>query len=269
MRVLPVVAILLLAGCVSPGGDGQKDAPVADGGAGGAADATLLPWTLLDCTFFVMEVPVDGDRLRERLPEGFELDDSGGLVPVLPGAYLGIEAFECARGAGLDGEIVEPIAWASFFTNVVPPERLAREDVNFHFVMWDTLVPDAPRRERLAAHGLPVRDGTVTFERTAPVPQTRVAFTLDGVGAFIMEGVEARPGEPFGGTFIQFMEAEDGRLASWNTSYQAESVVSGRALLTMEPGSWPAQVLGAERAAGTFITGRWSFPDGTTTFPAS
>lgn len=247
-----LVVLVLAAGCV---------APPADPPAGTPAAALELPWELIECRYFIADVPVEAAGLEARLPEGFALDhDPSPLAPATGGApYLGIEAFTCADGS----------LWASTFTSVVPPEELTVPD-HLLFVMWETLVDNATRRDELAARGLPVRDGTVTFfDDPTPAPTTEVRFEIEGVGAIVMLGLHARPGSPFGGDFVEYMEAEDGTLAAWSTHYEADTVAAGQAVVDLPAGSWLADVAGGTRAHGTMITGTWSFTGGSVRVPAA
>jgi len=172
--------------------------------------------------------------------------------------YLGIEAFTCPDGG----------VWASTYTSVVPPDELVVED-HLLFVMWDTLVDDAVRREALAQRGLPVFAGSVEIRQlAAPAPSTEALFRLEGVGAFTMRALDVRPGSPFEGDFIEWMEAEDGTLAAWRTHYAAATMSSGPVVVEVPAGSWMAEVLGGTRAEGSAISGTWSFTNGSIRVPA-
>ena len=264
MRLAPLLVLaLLLPGCVAPADAGGP--PAAEGDASGAR---VLPWGLADCTYVVADVPVRADALRPFLPEGFEPQTVGGgpLAMVQGEAYLGIEAIRCAHGVGLDGDVAD-LHYGSIFTGVVPPADLAVPDVDVQFVKWDVLVPDAPRRDLLRAAGLPARAGSVTHDLGRVTADVRATLTLEGVGAFAIEGAAPREGGPFEGTFVEFMPSDQGGLARWRATYAATSARSGLATVTLEPGSWVAQVVGGERATAPFIVGRWSFPEGNVTLP--
>lgn len=259
MRV-PLLALLVLAaGCVAP----LEGAPGEDAGIGGPAATTSLPWELRECRYFIADVSVPAERLQPLLPEGFTVAAAPGpLAPVTGGGpYLGIEAFSCASGTGLANETVAPIAWASFYTPVEGPAELMPAD-HLVFVMWDTLVPDAARRDLLAARGLPVRAGEVAFE-DGPGGVTTLTFSLDGLGAFTLRGGPTTAGSPFAGDFVEYMEGDDGALAAWRTHYEAETLASGPVVVESPAGSWIAEVVGGERVQGRHITGTWSFTNGT------
>lgn len=260
--LLACAAAALLAGCLA--GD-PAPPPAADPTPGGAP----IPWELRGCRYFVLDVPVPAERLQARMPEGFTV--SGTASPLSPatgeGPLFGIETFVCDEGTGLANETVAPIAWASFYTFADPPADLLIED-HLHFVMWDTLVPDAPRREALAARGLPVHAGESAIEEgPAAAPRIVATFSMEGLGAFRMEGAVAQDGTPFAGDFVEYMEGDGGRVAAWRTHFEASTARSGRAVVEVPAGSWVADVLGGERAVGSFITGEWRFTDGAIALP--
>lgn len=263
MRVWPLVVVLLLPGCVEPP---SAQAPPPSSTAG---EARVLPWGLEGCEYIVGMIPVEPSALEPHLPEGFVAVPFLNLAAGTPAdrAILGVEAFVCERGATLDGESTG-MEYGSFWTSVRPPEELAHEDASLHTVRWDTLVPDAPRREALAAAGLPARAGSAEV-RDAPGGR-EARYELDGVGAMDLSmTMTRRPiAAPPSGIAVEFMPAEGGGLAVWRADYAWEGeVLGGHGHVTLPEGSWPAEVAGGARVPAQFHAGRWSFTNGSVTLP--
>ena len=249
-------------------GPGGAPAPPSTDRTAAASSPRVLPWGIFACDYVVANVPVQPDALRPYLPEGFEPEEAQGpLALAQGGAYLGVEMMRCESGAGLDGNVTD-LHYGSFFTTVVPPANASDPDAGLQMVKWDALVPDAPRRDVLAAAGLPARDGSVTLSREAAPARVAATLTLDGLGAYAIEGTAPRPGNPFGGTFVEFMPSQHGGLARWRADYESEAFHSGWGTLTLEPGTWPAEVAGGTHVTASFFTGRWTFPRGNITLPS-
>lgn len=260
MRVAPFLTLaLLLPGCFTQGGGEPAVAP----------GPRVLPWGITECRYFVMDVPLPPERLQPFMPEGFAPQaGEGPLALVRGGSYLGLEAVACESGAGLDGD-VSPLDYGSFFTSVLPPENLTVEGVDSLFMKWDVLVPDAPRREALQAEGLPARAGAVTIaERIPGGAQVSARLEMEGVGLVSMAGFITGTGEAFGGSFVEYMPAEDGGIALWRADYESGPPQRGTATVVLPEGSLPAQMVGRTRADGTFITGTWTFTNATITPPS-
>ncbi len=260
-----------LAGCLGADPDPSGDqAPPVDATA---SPRDVVPWDLVDCTALVWFVPADAGAVAARLPDGFTprgvIGLPGAQAPPGADAYLGFEAFTCASGQGLDGA-VEGMTYATVFTSVVPPEDLAVEGVDGqHYYKWHVLVPDPPRRGVLQGAGLPVADGSVTVEETAPGVWSATA-TLDGLGTFSLQGPADGEPQPSGGA-IPFAEftAADGGVATWRATASDIARASGAGTWTVPEGSWMADVLGATTGSAAFDLDRWSFVDATITLPAS
>lgn len=249
MRTGALAFALVVAGCISQ----PTDVPAP------SASALDLPWELVECRYFIADVPADAAALAARLPEGFELDPNPSPLSPVAGSepYLGIEAFSCADGS----------VWASTYTPVIAPDGL---DVPDHliFVMWDTLVDNESRRAELAARGFPARAGSVTITGLlGPTPTSEARFELEGIGPIVMQAAQPRPGSPFEGDFVEYMEAEDGALAAWTTHYAATTVLGGSAIVEVPADSWIADVIGGPRAQAPMITGTWSFTNGSVRVP--
>ena len=258
----------VLAGCAQP-------APEAPPGTPATAGALSIPWGLTDCLFVVFAVPVDPARLAPHLPEGFT-PAVGGRLPFLPqgaadSAFLGMEAFQCPGGLGLDGPL-QDLDYGSYFTFVTPPDALRNGSIESYFVKWDVLVPDAPRREALAARGVPARAGEaeVALTRAANGVQLRAALRMEGAGGFTLTGagVEGAGGDGF--PFVEYAPAAGGTLAAWRAVAQERaSAVRGNGVVEVEPGSWVAEVMGDTRAPVSWSAGTWTFADGAVTHPVS
>jgi len=75
----------------------------------------VIPWALTQCRYVVGWSNADPAKLQARLPEGFAL--AGGAPAGIPPPLgtLGTEAFTCATGTGLAGEVVESQTYASIW----------------------------------------------------------------------------------------------------------------------------------------------------------
>lgn len=266
-HLLLLGALAALSGCVAPGPatspPGAEDAPL------------VVPWEIVDCTFVAFSVPVPAERLAPYLPEGFT-PGVGRRAPVDPvgateTAFLGLEAFECGSGAGLDAPVLQ-LDYGSFFTFVQPPDALRNDTIEEYYVKWDVLVPDAPRRDALAARGVPARagDAEVELTRAASGVQVRASLTLDGVGGFTLAGAGTERGPAEGFEFIEYAPAAGGTLAAWHGFSQDRSAVSfGNGVVEIAPGTWIEEVVGGPRAAVTWSAGTWTFLDGAVTHPVT
>lgn len=265
MRALLPVLLLLVAGCAAPGGDDAAPAPDEP------PTQRVIPWGLTECRYLVGWTEVDEAALAPYVPDGFTLSRAG-LLPggALARPYLGFEAFTCASGAGLDG-IVEQMTYGSVFTEVEVPEPLQDDESLFYVLKWDVLVPDAPRRELMAAQGFGARDGTA-FVLGGAAGTAEAQLALEEVGEFRMlfAPTQTVSSEGQGGPFKEFTpDAELARFATWRASYAWDEPTfrQGRGFVELSEGSWPAEVLGATRAPAAFHAGTWSFADATLTLP--
>lgn len=260
MRSLPPVAVLLVAMAVALSGCAADSGPDLPSASDVASGLHHVPWGLDSCTFLIGFAQVDADVLAAHLPDGFT--PAPGLLPGA-GPVLGIEAFTCNDGLGLDGQPVGPLPYGSFFASVAPPEELRLDGTDTYWVKWDTLVPDAPRREALAAAGLPARDGRTLLSNDAGL-QT-ATLELDGVGTFTVTGRAVTPAttSPGPGYFAEFTPTAGG-LARWNASAMDSTTSLGVGAVTVPAGSLAATLLGAETAPATVMAGSWSFTAGQT-----
>lgn len=265
MRAIPAALLLVasLAGCAAP--------VTTDGSPDSDAPRATLPWGLTECRYVVGWAPVEESRLRPYLPEGFTPAGFGAraLAGTPAGRVLfGLEAFECASGATLNGTL-ENMAYGSYWTAATPPEELQVEGATTYTVRWDTLVPDAERRALMVAAGMPARDGTVEFPSRVPVG-TLATYEMEDVGTSILRMTTAQPQPvPEGGHVVEFTPTQDGGLAVWRADYawDGDSFTTGYGVVTVPEGSWAAQVLGGTQAPGQFHAGTWTFSNGTLTLP--
>ena len=273
---LAVVAATLLgmslAGCLGSEGDGADEGP--------RLPALEMDWSLTRCEFGVALFDVPVEVVTAYVPEGFRvlsvaevgaLANGAPLAPPNPteGGNFGIEVFDCEEGRGLDGP-VQGLGYGSYFTAVEPPADL-RRDVDLHFVKWDTLVPDAPRRALLQSYGLPVREGSATVETTF-VPGagslTSYTGTLDfgGEETLTFEGASLVPQGTV--TFVEFMPTAGG-MAEWSTSAQITSGGVGPQTVTVPSAGRATDILGGSGVyRGVGFSGIATFADGLIRVPA-
>lgn len=260
MRALVLGSILLLAGCVAPGTSTPES---ADG-----ANANVLAWGLTRCSYVVGWTPVEPEALRAYLPEGFEPGPFNGMLVGTPAdrTILGVEAFVCEEGVGLNGTIPEMV-YGSFWTSATPPAGLEDPDATTYTVRWDTLIPDADRRAVMAAAGMPARGGAASVEST--ITGFAGSYEMEDVGTTTMDmRVSRSPGTPEGGVVVEFTPTTDGRLAVWKAEYAWDSPISqGYGAITFPEGSWAAEVVGDTRGPGQFHAGTWTFSNATLTLP--
>ncbi|HWG90237.1 MAG TPA: hypothetical protein VNZ52_05235 [Candidatus Thermoplasmatota archaeon] len=210
---------------------------------------------------------MEEEALRPYLPEGWEPDR--GFLPLgVDGmALMGLEAFECESGVGLNGTVA-PMAYGSFWTAALPPEPL-REENTVYTVRWDTLVPDADRRAVLLEAGMPARAGTASVGRSATSEPGLVeaSYTFEGVGTITMRGAVGRDvGAVTDLKLVEFTPTERG-LGIWRANWTATDYFAGNGVATVPAGSLPALVAGRTEFPITLTTGVWTFTEGTLTLP--
>lgn len=248
------------AGC--SGDDGTPE-------RGGPLPALSLPWSLTGCRFAVILIDVPAERVQPHVPEGFRVlsvaevglgGEAGPVADAAGGGNFGIEVFQCESGQGLDGP-VDGLSYGSYFTAVEPPAGL-RRDVSYHFVKWDTLVPDAPRRALLQEYGLPVRDGSGTVETDVTQGSlTSYTGTLDFLGeeTVTFEGASLAPQEPV--TFVEYMRTATG-LAAWSTTMEFASGGPGPQAVVVPSAGKAADVVGSGTHRGIGYSGIAAFSGG-------
>jgi hypothetical protein len=272
MRTLAaaILVMLPLAGCSGLSLGEEEDPPTA-------LPALALPWGLTDCRFGVVLLDVPAAIVQAHVPEGFRVlslaevgveGNTGQDIPQDPngGGNFGIEVFQCDEGLGLDGP-VEGLSYGSYFTAVEPPAEL-RRDVTFHFVKWDTLVPDAPRRALLQSYGLPVREGSATVTHSLTQGAlTSYTGTLDfgGEETITFEGSSLAPQQPF--TFVEFQRTPNG-LATWSTTGAIAVGGVGPQTVTVPEAGLANDVVGAGVLRGIGFAGVATFSNGLIEAPA-
>lgn len=254
--LLPVIltAMVLLPGCL---GTPPAAAPRDDD----QAPADTLAWGLTACRYVVAWGYVDGDAVEPFLPEGMSVRRSTDAFPPDPGGdtLFGADAMACGSGMGLEDEVA-PLGYGYVWAAADPPEAWLQEgvDPDEHYAKWDVLVPDAPRREALAARGVPVHDGAATVDDAPMGPDATVAY--DGLGTLRIQGLTTRPIGAFDGAFVKMSEAEDGAVA-WRAQATSGPRTTGHALMTFPEGSWMADVVGDTTLRGGYHAGTWSYDE--------
>lgn len=267
----PVLLLPLLL--VAPALAGCLDAATLAAAPAGGAEGATLPWERRGCRFVVAFVPVDRDALAPHMPPGFVPTGGAPFVGPVEGtpaeATLGVEAFLCERGTGADGAEVAPMAYGSFFASALPPDEMQVDGPDGqYYVKWDTLVPDAARRERMLAAGMPARAGDVAFEA---LPRGEAAtLAMEGVGTFRFTYDAPQPPSTTGNgfPFAEFTPTAGRGVATWRATVANVSVALGAGVLELEPGSLAAQVAGAERVPVRMQFGAWDFVGGSLALPA-
>lgn len=267
--VLAVLTTATLAGC-SGGGDSGSSTEDDDAALG--LPARVLPWGLTDCRFGVALVAAPAARIALLLPPGFrsislaEVGMAGAPNPNNDGNF-GMELFECASGIGADGQEIPGMVYSSYFTAVEPPGALA-EDVTYHFVKWDVLVPDADRRALLLSYGVPARGGSVEFAQGRDDGNTALhsgSVTWEGRAAETFTGAAAV--EQTDGSFVEFTQTPGG-LAAWRTNFTWSGGGLGPQVVVPAAGGMAAEVLGTQPKMGVGFSGRASFVGGSISLPA-
>jgi hypothetical protein len=274
MRVPLAIAMLLalgLAGCSdepAPPGDAAEPTtttaststpPSASPDTPPAAEGPeTIAWEILDC-FFIYATPFAlASEVEAALPEGFTIASTGGLTQV------GIEANVCTSGQGLNGTI-EPAGYGSVWVGVVPPEGQGDAGVG-HFVNFDVLIQDEPRRTWMQERGIPARDGSV--ERSdLPGGGVTVDFTMDGVGTFAYEVPVAQSAGDAGGTFDQWTPGSEG-LTYWITDWQTKGQFVGVGTVDIPAGSIYAAWFPTPTVAAQVGFGTWDYTNGRIVHPA-
>jgi hypothetical protein len=260
---------LLLAGCLAT--------PTPSGPAPGTTMPGTYAWGLTDCTWLIAFAPVDEAALARVLPAGFTpARDSPLPSPVgdlVAQPSVAVEMFRCASGRGLNGDVA-PLDYGSFYTTVTPPDsyRTTATDGNY-WLKWTVLVPDAERREALAAGGLDVRGGAVTLEGVdgaQPGSIVQGSLDLEGIGVsrmtFVVRGTGASTDESW---FREFTPTPAGGIAVWQAYYIDQGDAAfGRGLLEVPEGSLPAELLGTTRVQTNIATGGFTFRNGTIALPS-
>lgn len=223
------------------------------GNSTGVGAPDEIPWEILDCRFAYAQPAADAAAVSAMLPEGFTL-----AQPVGPRILVGFEVNECASGTGLEGT-VSPQTYASFWVPVVPPSGLG-DPAAAHFVNFDVLVQDAPRRELLQSWGTPAHDGAITW--TSPADgAARIEYTLDDVGSFTISVAGAGPRAGGPGTFDQWTPGPQG-LTYWKTDFLATALYQGPGLLEVDPASPYASWFEAPAVPALVSFGEWDYTAG-------
>lgn len=254
-----------------------------------------LDWSLETCDAVIAMIPADRATIQPHLPDGFTAEVPARVRAELPpdprlDAVLGMQALDCRRGSGLHGTVA-PMSYASHWTFAEPPERLRPSGSELTSVKWDTLVPDADRRGVLRDHGLPARDGAVSFDLFEP-DGPYVSAGPGAVGSEIRRTQEEVPdglavdvsirfadGESYRltaasgrptwlrGGLVEYTPTESG-IARWTARYGARTATAGTGTVELDPDGSPAQILGATTVQAYFLVAtNLDYYDGTITLP--
>lgn len=234
---------------------------------------TILPWGLAGCSFVVAVVPVPAGRLADRMPPGFRpLSPTEIGLPDDPrgDGNLGIEAWRCNDGVGHNESVeLHDVPYGAVFSFVEAPEHLRDNESRFHFVKWDTLVPDEERRLLLERHGLPALNGTAEFRRFQDVAgRLLLDVGLELNGTYSFDGAAGAPAEGMDAfAFTEFTPTPHG-LARWRTDVTAAQVLSGGGGFVSVPAGYARDVLGADRVQAYLLAGTGAaFENATLTLP--
>jgi hypothetical protein len=243
VRILVPLALLLLAGCVAP----------AHAPAPAAPERTSLPWEIRDCFFVYAQPPAKADVVAAWLPPGFTLAKAAGGRQL-----VGFEANLCATGTGLDGP-VQGQTYASVWASVTPPAGMGNASAA-HFVNFDVLVQDAPRRALLQSWGTPAHNGTLAKTDTAG-GGFRVDLAMEGVGAFTITVplgfAQAAPS----GAFDQWTPGGKG-LIYWRTDWAAKTQSTATGTLSVDPSSRYAAWFEGATMPAVVTFGTWDYTNG-------
>lgn len=270
IAILLTLSILLVAGCADF--RGRVEAPPRP------EFAQVLPWEAADCQYAVALIGIDADDIGGRVPEGFRILPVA-EIPNFPVTQdprtgnLGVEMFQCASGTGLNATAnLTNLAYGSVFSFVEVPEAL-RENVTFHFLKWDVLIPDVERRALLVAQGVPAVTGNVTFSRFQDVGPLKGVqgllmlqndtYALDGVGQ--PQGTDAFQNV----SFLEFSDVGSGDFVEWRTNLTSTQVLAGSGFVDLSGASWVREVVGSDRPQAYYITGMGSLTNGTISIPWS
>lgn len=260
---LVVAAALSFSACL---GSGREDAPSpSPDGEGTGPLAEALAWGLTDCSFVVAYAPVAPDRLAPYLPPGFSPSPYTAAGPAPLGAALGLEAFRCSEGVGLEGPVPD-LQYGSLFSAVVPPDSMRIEGVTNYYVKWDVLIPDDPRREALLRLGVPARDGEVLQDAT-PAPNGLTVWdatlSMEGFGTVVFSAAIQAETLSSEFSFVEFSETPSGFVA-WKGIASGQRIARGYGEIEVPAGSWAEEVIGSTRVATTRVAvGTYSFTNAT------
>jgi hypothetical protein len=286
MRTL--LAAALVVAMVGSGCAGNESGDDAGEGATSPLwlEAQELPWTMTGCRFLaaVLEAPLD--VVQPLVPEGFRVMSpqefagegvTGVDVPATDAGNVGVEAFQCEAGQGLNGSVAG-MTYASYYIGVDPPQEYDRGN-GYTFIKLDVMIPDEDRRDLLALYGVPVTNGTatVTTGPTTGLPvhviDVEADLSFGELGQFALSGTAAAP-YPIDCAFTEFTPVPAG-FVEWTMA--CEFVQGGIGPLTVEvpAGSWLADIVGAGPVDGAgfigiidFAQGSIKLPEGNATLPA-
>lgn len=240
--------------------------------------AQVLPWSVTDCQYAVAIIPIQAEAIGARTPAGFRILAVNEIpdfpVPAEPrgDGNLGVELFRCASGTGLNESAnLTDLSYGSVFSFVEPPAELREENMTFHFLKWDVLVPDDARRALLTSAGVPAVTGNATFSRFQDVgPVKAVQGLLEmGEDTYVLEGAGQGQGTDAltEVSFLEFTDVGNGEFVEWRTNMTSTQAFAGSGFVDLTGASWVRNVVGSDRAQAYYIAGTGSLQNGTIALP--
>lgn len=243
---------------------------------GWAADRQLQ-WNAEDCDFAIVLVPASRDTIQPHVPEGFTPtvpEEAAQLLPPDPRmeAVFGYEVLRCVTQT-VGEHLAEDVAYASLWTFVEPPARLADPDFPLAFIKWTTMTPDPDQRRTLDDLDVPVVDGSADLTDLVVTPVGAGYDVTFHLGAeqvsYRTTGTSNNP-TTFEGRFIEYSplaHRNDG-FARWRTHFTADLAFGGSAIARWDQDAFATQVLGKTEAQAWVLAGSGlTFADGTITVP--
>jgi hypothetical protein len=193
------------------------------------------------------------------------------VQPFLPAGFgatnsVGFEVHDCKSVQGLDGTVA-PGGYGALWGAVSPPKAMAAPDAGgVAYFKWHVLVPDAPRRELLVAHGVPADGGSASVV-PGPAPGTWTGtMELAGVGTFTGT-LAALPATGAGDLPFQEFTNATGGVADWRATTTHDTQAQGAGTWSVPVGSVLAKMVGASSGTALITTGVWSYDGGSIALP--
>jgi hypothetical protein len=260
-RWLPVALLLVAAaGCAQPAGHGatQISSPAA-----AMAGPTVLPWTTSECRFLVVFLNANTASVQPYLPEGFTATGSA----TLPTASVGFEMHDCKSLQGLN-ETVTPGGYGALWGVVQPPAEAADPAAGgVAYFKWAVLVPDAPRRELLMAHGVPAHAGSAKVVPGAAPGTWMGTLDLSDGGTFTATLGSVGPERAARDLPFQEFSNATGGFADWRATTTHYTQGQGVGTWRAPADSVLARMVGASSGTAVMTTGVWSYDGGSIRLP--
>lgn len=235
-------------------------------------------WDATDCTAVIVIVPTSPEIIQPHVPDGFTPVIPPSVRDMLPPdprleAAFGYEVFDCATET-IDGRTATDVTYASIWTFVEPPDRLADPDYPFAFYKWLTLVDDDEQRAVLERHGAPVTDGTRDMQQVTITPAGATydaTMTLDDDASYRTTGAGNNPIESFEGNLIEYSALEDRPgYVLWRTRYSAPTAFGGTGVASWDQDALATEILGTTEAQAYILAADgFELSDGSITIAAN